>query len=201
MRPISRLRSEWLVTIHRLGVELRRPPYSAEVARATQRHRSAVTSLARRAVLDGHIERRVQPDAFTSAGIRLTPHALIALGLPMVVYLAWPGFAPQRGTEISTWLGDRGVWASSPYMGRGTIQAGREPDLAAVAMATACRCDAVVCWTDPLLLGRPDVASAHAAGVPVSLVQARDEKLVRDSRDLWSPPLLVPYLPQGRQEN
>lgn len=199
MRPITCQRAAWLAVIHRLTVELRRPPFSSEVARATMRHASSITGQVRRAVVDGQLERAVKPNAFAAAGLRLTPHALIALALPMVVYLAWPGFDPERGMEISSWLGGLGVWASSPYLGHRTIRAGREADLAAVAMALACRSDAVVCMTDPLLLGRSDVAAAHASGVPVSLVRPADKSLLLTSTDLWSPPMRVPYPPQGRR--
>lgn len=206
MKPITPRRADWLRTVHRLGTDLRRPPRATDIARATRVTAHVASNSIRRARRDGQIVLGGRVSGFDAFPVRLTPAALVEIGVPMVTYLAWPigrddGRPAEcraleveqdamRGRAAVRWLATLGVYSVSPYLA-GAWKCERS-GLDAVAQDIARRADAVVVMTDPLLLGRADVAAARAAGIPIGLVQAADERLVRAGVDLWRPPFLVP---------
>jgi len=194
---ITAYRERWLRALEALAVDLRRPPCAAELARALKIDRQSVRQLAVRAARDGLVV--LGPSsASTPRGLRLTPAARIALGLPLAVYLAFPVVAIIEGAEgrEASWqhgaaaanvLTDRlGLFCTSPLLVREAI--GR-PGAMAAATAAAIALHAVLVWRDPLLVGRCDVDAARRAGVPVGLAAG---PMPATARDLWVAPRLVP---------
>lgn len=196
--PISEYRARWLRQLEALTIQLRRPPHSLEMARAMGLDRHSVQQMAVRCALSGLVildER----SATTPRGLRLTPAARIALGLPLAVYLAFPvGEGPLsdsareaaalHGQAAAAELAGRyGLFCASPLLMPEMI--GR-PGAMDAATATATGLHAAIAWRDPLLVGRRDLDAARRAGVPVSVVQAGPMPATAD--ELWRPPRLVP---------
>lgn len=203
MTPISARRAAWLRHVHELGRRLRRAPYPNEIASSLGTTRRVGTGRVSKALADGHIVVSPRPSAFCARSVRVAPLAMLELGLPAVVYLAWPLPGPsaphdhhvaalEAGRAAAGWLADSlRVVTVSPYLiGSARLVAGT----LGVAASIAERSDAVVVWRDPLLVGRQDVAAATAAGVPVSVLTA--DLLVTDPGQLWRPPILQPTYAQ-----
>lgn len=205
MKPISEKRAAWLRVAHGLRTTLGRPPSAIEVARAHGRSPRTARDMVNCAIEDGHLVNTPRTSVFVPAGIRVAPLALLDLGLPAVVYLAWalgsdvvPGFHDrqaglndrQAGLIPAGELGRIGLAVVSPYLV--AERAVAEP----VAMLLAQRADAVVVWRDPLLLGRADVVAARRLGIPVSVTQ-RDMTCGKlTAAVLWTPPCLLPAMPE-----
>lgn len=193
MRPLWPGRRRWLMTVHQLTEELHRPPTTTEIARARQTTRESDRDAAVRAEADGHVvaQRRHQ---FLPASVRLTPAALVQLGVPMVVYLAWPvpigrGDHPgvrEQGLELARWATQLGMYPVSPYLLHGAID---RTDSLGAAGRLAARCDGVVVCRDRLLVSRSDVDAARKACVPVGVVETLEE--VSEVESIWRPPRLV----------
>jgi hypothetical protein len=195
VKLIPARRASWLRQVQRLAIELHRPPVAVEIAKATGRSPAATVQMVRRATADGHMLSGARASAMAPRQVRIAPAALAALGIPLVVYLAWPGDWAAQGCQHASWLETMGIFAVSPYLVR------TEPHhmKAEAAAALAQRADAVVAMTDPLLTGRPDVAAALAAGVPVAIVPQAIESGISSAAAIWRAPFLVPYpQPAGR---
>lgn len=182
-------RRRWLEAVARLAAVLQRPPTISELAAELGMWRTASGRMAQRAARDGLVTLPPR-DAFGARAVQLAPRGRIELGLPLVVYLAWPLAEGRRDTaadgrdaaaRLVTMLGISSV---SPYL------AGRwAPDVAAVAAELAGRSDAVVVWRDPLLTGRADVAAARRAGRTVAVISDVDN-LPSNGTDIWRPPFV-----------
>lgn len=198
MVEVSPYRERWLRALEALAVELRRPPSSAELARALNIDRQSVRQLAVRAARDGLVV--LGPAVGTTPrGLRLSPAARIALGLPVVVYLAFPvsaaaplseesrDAAGRQGRAAAAELLERyGLFCSSPLL---VIEAIGRPGVMEAAAAAAVGHHAAIAWRDPMLVGRRDLDSARRAGVPVAVAAG---VLPRTAPELWLPPRLVP---------
>ncbi len=194
MKPITQRRGAWLRIVHRLHCDLRRPPSSFEVGPATGTTRKNSSRVAITAERDGHLIRGPRASVMGAAPLRVTPAALVQLGVPMVVYLAWPMTSSPdvgaRGRAAARWLASLGVYAVSPFL-TGDLECTASMHAAALL---AQRADAVVVMSDPLLIGRPDVSAALLARAPVGVVTHGDEEQISTAPDLWIPPRLVPPL-------
>lgn len=211
-------RAAWLRTVHSLVLELGRPPTPMDLATARGTKPTAQRFQIRDAIASGQLVPAARGTAFESSAVRVAPRALVHLGLPMVVYLAWPlSAAPgdgrvQRppgqiavfaerdamaGREIARWLAGGGIAPVSPYLAGAWSCDWAALDGAAVALSQ--RADAVVAMYDPMVLGRPDVAAPHRLGIPVALV-ADPRALTRPpAASLWDPPTLVPPISTGQR--
>lgn len=187
-------RERYLRMVEELAVALRRPPYAAEVGRALDVDRNSARQMAHRLAQDGLLV--VGPRTTCSPRpLRVSPAARVALGLPLVVYLAWsvprsPDVMPEEawssGCDIAESLACIGVPVVSPYLVCGAIGLQQSES---VAMCLASTSHAIVVWMDRMLLGRADVDAARRAGVPVSVVPGR---LPESAAGLWIAPLLQP---------
>jgi hypothetical protein len=196
--PIGEYRDRWLRALEALAVELRRPPHSIELARALGLAPHSVREMANRCARAGLVMLG-ERSTTTPRGLRLTPAARIALGLPLAVYLAFPVSAAaaladearvasgQHGQAAAAELLERyGLFCTSPLLVPEAI--GRRGSMDA-ATATAAALHAAIVWRDPLLVGRQDVDAARRAGVPVSVLAG---PLPATAGELWLPPWLVP---------
>lgn len=194
MTPIPKKRAAVLRAVHQLTVELRRPPLCSEVARRIGIDRTLVWRMMQSAKRDGQAVVGSRFSVFTPGCVRVTPSALAYLGIPALVYLAWPAEwdAPVSegvaagGVAWARALHRLGLAASSPLLVPGGDPAIVRPASEALARAA----DAVVVVADQLLLGRSDVIAAHLAAVPVSFVPS--PSAATNAVALWLPPLLVP---------
>lgn len=192
-------RSEWLHLVYGLQAKLGRLPTAPDIAKVRGTARRVEFDTALRALEDGQVVRvpsREQRHAVLPFGVRLTPSAMVELGIPVLTYLAWP-MDPGFGAE------SRGAWArwSSQLVSLGLVPVSSfsvlrtEPVEPAQWMACACtlasRCDAVVAVGDPILIGRPDVSSAKSDGVMVSVIGPTALFMAARAVDLWKPPFLV----------
>lgn len=186
MKPVTDAQAAWLRVVHHLTVSLRRPPVVIELAEATGSKRSGTKQRIHRAVDDGHLVRGPKGPSTTPSSLRVTPQALVHIGVPLVAYLAWPFGSTERGQVIAQWLARWRVYAISPCLVEHGLLA---PD---IASSMAMRADCVVVYTDPLLVGREDVQAAIACGIPVTVIRPADERSIESAADLWKPPLLLP---------
>lgn len=184
MKPLTEAQISWLRTIYELGISLHRQPTTTDLARACGWQSQTARRHIRVAAAAGIID--VAPRSTNNPmAVRIAPHALVQLGVPVVAYLAWPVGSAERGQLIGQWVARFGISVISPY-----LVSGRTSDTAAVSMAL--RADAVLVWTDPLLVGRRDVVSAASRGIPVTVIRPADEAAITCAADLWKPPLLQP---------
>lgn len=195
--PISVYRERWLRELEALAVKLCRPPNSSELARAVGLAQHTVREMAMRCAKSGLVTLS-ERSATTPRGLRLTPAARIALGLPLAVYLAFPvGEGPLSDnareaaalhgqSAAAELLGRYGLFCVSPML---LPEAIGWPGAMDAATATAAALHAVIVWRDPLLVGRRDVDAARRAGVPVSVLAG---PLPTTASELWLPPRLVP---------
>lgn len=198
--PIGEYRARWLRALEALTVELRRPPHSIELARVMGLEPHSIQQMAKRCALSGLVTLGTR-SATTPRGLRLTPAARIALGLPLAVYLAFPvgegplsddarSAAALRGQAAAAELMERyGLFCASPLL---LPEAIGRPGAMDAATATATALHAAIAWRDPMLVGRRDVDAARRAGVPVSVVQAGP--MPATAGELWQPPRLVPLI-------
>lgn len=188
MTTVTEAQATWLRVVYELGVSLGRLPTTTDLAKACGWQQQTARRHIRRAAAAGIIE--VGPRSTTNPmAVRIAPHALVQIGVPIVAYLAWPFGSAERGQLIGQWLAGLGVSVISPYLVASQVGHGR---MDAVGISMALRSDAVLVWTDPLLVGRSDVSAAAASGIPVSVVRPTHELLVTCAADLWRPPLLQP---------
>jgi hypothetical protein len=183
------------VAVAELTLEFRRPPTSGELARLLRRDDANT----RRSIMCARRDGLITPPPpgrapFARSPIRLTAGARIELGLPVVVYLAWPlplPNSPQATHDVGRRAGADlafrvlsdvpGAVPVSPYLApHGTRD---RPRLDAGAAALAAQCDAAIVYRDPILTGRPDVAAALAAGAHVVVIDDADLR----SGDPWRP--------------
>ncbi len=198
--PIGEYRTRWLRALEALTVELRRPPHSIELAQVLGLARHSVQQMAKRCARSGLVALDAS-SATTPRGIRLTPAARIALGMPLAVYLAFPvgdgplsdnarEVAALHGQAAAAELLDRyGLFCASPLL---LPEALGRPGAMDAATATATALHAAIAWRDPMLVGRRDLDAARRAGVPVSVVQAGP--MPATAGELWQPPRLVPAI-------
>lgn len=193
---IGARRELWLRTVDRLTTELRRPPCVDEVSRVVGISRSTGQWHTNHAARAGQVLLGSR-NATSPRALRLTPATRIELGLPLVVYLAWPlppepvevmpaeawGAGCSAAEDIAT---DLGLCVVSPFLVCASIGASGSMSYAA---RVSCTTDAVIIWRDALLMGRADVDAAWRAGLPVSVVSG---DLPSAAADLWIPPRLVP---------
>lgn len=190
----------------RLAIELRRPPFANEVAKAIGIDLRGTLDVLEDCRRLGLIEECPGRKKYAPLPVRLTAATRRALGLPIVVYLAWPMPPPASadeahhaaravGVELAGWLlaAVPNVAPVSPYLA--PHARGLRPQLDAAAAAHAMMCDAAIAYRDPLLLGRPDVAAALGAHLAVSLITPAAQLEISDGSDPWTPPWLVQ--PQG----
>lgn len=201
MVPISPARAEVLRAIHHLTSEFRRPPIPAEVAHRMGKSTSTVWHMVQRAVADGQAVIGSRLSMYTPGTVRLTPAALAALGIPALVYLAWPmdwsdptsELDADYGADHASRLARLGIAAVSPCL---APSSGNGPGVRAAAEALARVADAAVVVADGLLVGRSDVTSARLASVPIAVID--DLTGVTSAAELWVPPRLVPAWRHGR---
>lgn len=140
--------------------------------------------------------------AYERIPLRVTARGRIAMGLPLVVYLAWPlpppgaadvaqELARAAGLELARWVLDviPGATPISPYMAPVLARDRSVVDAAAVQLASSS--DAVIVWRDPLLLGRPDVAAAMLARAETTLIDQSAQGEIAAGASAWSKPWIV----------
>lgn len=191
-----------LLAVVKATADLGRAPYSSEVMPllAGSDRRSTRQRLCRLRDL-GMVVFASVPRALHPAPVRLTPAAKIALGLPIVVYGAWPipsddnGVAMAESSRIGAMLADAMTAAVeavviSPFLNPTPWKAG------VVAGAQIARaCDAVVVLRDRTLLGRGDVHAARVARLRCAVVESVGQLSQLTPATLWAPPYLEPDLP------
>lgn len=184
---------EWLLAADALEVSLRRPPSVVEVGRALGCGPRAAQSRHRRAVAAGHVVDA--PRTMTGPRfVRASPAARIELGLPLLVYLAWPEAMPSgEVADLLVMLARIGAHCVSPLLVPGMFEV---PAARAAAQSAAVAAHGVVVWRDRVLLCRADVDAARHAGVPVAVVP-RSDALPSSAAELWIPPRLVPAIDPG----
>lgn len=188
-----------------LAVELGRAPSAGEVGTRigmVSSRISAVIAAARRAglVTPHHPGRRT----FERTPVRLTARARLELGLPIVVYLAWPLPAADAPTEAHhvAWQAGHdlarrvliqvpGAASVSPYLARHS--AADRARLDAAAPALAAMSDAAIVYRDGLLLGRRDVAAAVTNGAHVVVM----DDAALDGGDPWGAARLASPIVSG----
>lgn len=188
MKPLSTRRTKWLRAIYELGAQLGRPPYPGELARRHGTTSTAQRNIIVRAIRDGHITVGNPGNRFAPRPIRVSPAARLELGLPCLVYLAFP-LTEDSGESAAAWVScNVGLPVVSALAIAITGWKLAEP--ACVLLAE--RCDGVIVWRDPMLVGRSDVVAAARLGIPVSVVDAYAARSVSSARQLWTAPLLQP---------
>jgi hypothetical protein len=171
-----------LEAIAALAAELGRGPTNHELAARMGRRPSNVSKAVYTARAQGLIvphlpERRARE----RTPIRLTAGARIALGLPVICYLAWPLPAPtspapshyaawQAGMELAriALIQVPGAVPVSPYLVRHGAADRAKLDAAAIALAAMS--DAVIVYRDGLLIGRRDVDAARLNGAHIAVM-------------------------------
>lgn len=209
MNQITACRADWLRVVHELSIALHRPATPSDVAR--HKHSSPRGALAtmRRAVADGQIVIGSRTTAFAGAPMRLTPPAMLEVGVAPLVYLAWAMPAIPDPIDATCGRGFAatitrrfGIYPVSPYLTAPYLIGRWDGRTAAqsAALILAQRVDAVIAVGDEVLLARPDVHAARVQGIPVSLLRSMTSPVVSSASLLWQPPVLVPHLSTGSGE-
>lgn len=182
-----------VLAIAALTIELRRPPTQLEVRDRIGANRSNAYRWVRAGKERGLID--VLDKRYR---LRLTPRARHELGLPLLVYIAWPLPRPDEleaahrsacavGEALAAWLlvAVPGATPVSPYL---VAHDGAQRDrLDAAAPALAALCDAAIVSQDPLLIGRADLTAADLAGLPIAIVRGHAERgEISAGSDIWS---------------
>lgn len=186
-----------LLAVVRATAELGRAPYSSEVMllvnsdrRSTRRRLCSLRDI-------GLVTFAAVPRALHPMSVRLTPAAKIALGLPVVVYAAWPipledgeRCTESVGSMMADQMTELGLVAISPFIGPAEWMAG-----IAAGAQIAVACDAVLVLRDRTLIGRCDVHAARVARLRCSVVESLGQLSKLTLETLWAPPYLEPDLP------
>ena len=193
-------RETWLRAVYDLTAKYGRAPIPSEVAKKVGKSVRAARDIVTRAVSEGQLIQCARVSAYAATGVRVAPLTLLELGLPPVVYLAWPMSRHDQhlkdGKDAAGMLANLGVYAPTPYLIE--MPAHQRESALPVAASLAMRVDAVVVVRDSLIAGRRDVEAAWRVGVPLSIVH--DMRTIKSASDLWIPPCLQPVNKQGMQD-
>jgi hypothetical protein len=188
-------RAALLGDIHALTTSLGRPPFPSEIAKSRGTTHNATNQALVIAKRDGHVIIGHRASAMTPAPIRVSPTAIIELGLPMVVFFSGPPDALE-------------AWRALELADVTTLTAHPSPGPFAWRLIQAC--DAVLAIgraDDPAVLGSAAVAYAVASRTPCAVVPKAFLTLgvvaaTRDHSILWRAPIALPIAPPvSRQES
>jgi hypothetical protein len=195
-----------LLMAAQLAIDLRRAPFANEIAKAIRVDLRGTLDVLEDCRRYGLIEECPGRRKYAPLPVRLTVETRRKLGLPIVVYLAWPlpppASAPEAheaarcvGVELARWVLAAVPCVSpvSPYLA--PHAAGNRATLDAAAAAHAMMCDAVLAYRDPLLIARADVSAALGAHIAATLIDRAAQTEISEGANPWTPPWLVQ--PQG----